>query len=221
MKRVSIPELLDSNSGTDAEVIASLADLRFFNQYFGGISTGCALLERAAPQIVRRHIQLLDVAAASGDVPSEARARLAKKGIQLDVTLLDRSVSHLRSGHQAVAGDALALPFRDESFDLVSCGLFAHHLSPDELVIFVNEALRVSRAAVLINDLIRHPLHLALALAGIPIYRSRLTRHDAPASVRCAYTVDEMRGLLQQTAAVRHQITRHYFFRMGVIAWKT
>ena len=29
-----------------------------------------------------------------------------------------------------VAGDALSLPFRDESFDLLSCNLFAHHLSP-------------------------------------------------------------------------------------------
>ena len=55
-----------------------------------------------------------------------------------------------------MAGDALALPFRDASFDLVSCNLFAHHLSPQELVRFVDEALRVCRVAVLINDLVRH-----------------------------------------------------------------
>ena len=117
-------------------------------------------------------------------------------------------------------GDALALPFRDTSFDLVGCGLFAHHLSPDQLVRFVNEALRVSRCAVLINDLIRHPTHLALVYAGVPLYRSRITRHDAPASVLQAYTPDEMREILGRTAAARVEIGRSYLFRMGVIAWK-
>ena len=102
----------------------------------------------------------------------------------------------------------------------MSCNLFAHHLSPQELVAFTNEALRVCRVAVLINDLVRHPLHMALVYAGLPLYRSRLTRHDAPASVRQAYTPVEMQALLGQTAAARVEIHRHYLFRMGVIAWK-
>ena len=119
-----------------------------------------------------------------------------------------------------MAGDALALPFRDASFDLVSCNLFAHHLSPEAIVEFATEALRVCRVAVLINDLVREPLHLSLVYAGLPLYRSRLTRHDAPASVRQAYTPDEMRDLLARTSAARVEIHRHYLFRMGVIAWK-
>ena len=121
---------------------------------------------------------------------------------------------------RAVTGDALALPFGDGTFDLVSCNLFAHHLSPREVVAFVNEALRVCRSAVLINDLVRGALHLSLVYAGLPLYRSRLTRHDAPASVRQAYTPEEMRAMLEQTRAARVEVHRHYLFRMGVIAWK-
>ena len=56
----------------------------------------------------------------------------------------------------------------------------------------MNEGLRVCRVAVLINDLVRDGLHLSLVYAGLPLYRSRLTRHDAPASVRQAYTPAEM-----------------------------
>ena len=56
-----------------------------------------------------------------------------------------------------LVADALALPFPDNSFDLVSCSLFAHHLEPAELERFTEEAWRVSRCAVLINDLVRHP----------------------------------------------------------------
>ena len=116
--------------------------------------------------------------------------------------------------------NALAIPFSEDSFDLVSCSLFTHHLSPQQVVEFVNEALRVCRRAVLINDLVRHPVHLALVFAAFPLFHSPITRHDAPASVRQSYTEPEMRALLQQTAAARVEIDRHYLFRMGAIAWK-
>ncbi|HEY6937002.1 MAG TPA: methyltransferase domain-containing protein, partial [Terriglobales bacterium] len=115
---------------------------------------------------------------------------------------------------------ARALPFADASFDLVGSNLFVHHLEPEELIHFVREGLRVCRRAVLINDLIRHPLHLFLVYAGMPLYRSRLTRHDAPASVRRAFTVEEMRAMLSRAGAARLDFSRHYLFRMGVIIWK-
>lgn len=220
MKRVVTPELLDTDSGTPAEIAGSLADLRLINRWFGGAATTSAMVEHVARKVNATTLSFLEVAAGSGDVPEVARQQLQHRGLQLETTLLDRAHSHLKNGKRAVVGDALALPFADGSFDLIGCCLFAHHLSPEQLKGFVVEALRVCRVAVLINDLIRHPLHVALIYAGYPLYRSRLTRHDAPASVRAAYTREEMRGLLQQTAAARVEIRRHYLFRMAAIAWK-
>lgn len=220
MKRIPTAELLDVDAGTQQEVTSSLADLRFINRTFGGRSTTRSMVEVVAQSTGAQELSLLEVAAASGDVPRAASKTLADRGITLKVTLLDRSATHVGNGGRSVVGDALALPFRDASFDLVSCGLFAHHLPPDEVTRFVNESLRVSRYAVLINDLIRHPLHLAMVYAGWPLYRSRLTRHDAPASVRQAYTIPEMREMLRTTTASRVDVTRHYLFRMGVIVWK-
>jgi ubiquinone/menaquinone biosynthesis C-methylase UbiE len=229
MRRVVTPELLDSDAGTPTEVADSLADLRGINKKFGGISTTQAMIEHVwkqgrtgqAPPPYGQ-FSLLEVGAGSGDVPLMARARLADKNLTLRITLLDRAGSHLSTGnnHNAVVGNALALPFAEGSFDLVSCGLFAHHLSPDEVVQFVKEGLRVCRVAVLINDLVRSPIHLALVYAAYPLYRSRLTRHDAPASVHAAYTPEEMRKLIAQTPAARVEILRHYLYRMGVIIWK-
>ncbi len=154
-------------------------------------------------------------------MPLAAPRALARKGIKLQITLMDRIWSHLPNpGPAAVAGDALHLPFRDEAYDVVSSTLFAHHLEPEELRIFACDALRVCRRAVLINDLIRSRLHLWLVYAGLPLFRSRLTWHDAPASVRRAYTLDEMRQMLQGLAAERVATSRHFLFRMGVVLWK-
>jgi ubiquinone/menaquinone biosynthesis C-methylase UbiE len=115
----------------------------------------------------------------------------------------------------------MSMPFSDSVFDLVSCSLFLHHLSPEEAVQFARESLRVCRVAVLVNDLVRHPLHLALAYAGVPIYRSRITRNDAPASVKQAYTIDEMTEFFRTGGAAQVEAHRHFLFRMGVIAWKS
>ena len=220
MRRVVIPELLDTDAGTPAEIRGSLRDLRFINTYFGGVRATTWLVAQAARHAGQRSLSLLEVAAGSGYVPERTRAVLRRRGIELHPTLLDRSPAHLNSSRPAVVGDALALPFNDASFDLVSCSLFAHHLEPEELQRFVREGLRVCRLALLINDLIRHPLHLLLVYAGLPLYRSRLTRHDAVASVRRAYTVEEMRALLGGAAASRLEFSRHYLFRMGVLVWK-
>jgi ubiquinone/menaquinone biosynthesis C-methylase UbiE len=162
----------------------------------------------------------LDVAAGAGYVPRTISERLSRQNIYLHVTLLDRAASHVGNGGCSVVGDALLLPFRDGSFDLVSSELFVHHLSPDQVVQFVKEGLRVCRRAFLINDLIRDPLHLALAYAGFPLYRSRITRNDAPASVRQAYTVEEMRGMIGQASAARMEVDTCFLYRMGVIVWK-
>lgn len=225
MKRTEIAELLDTDAGTAAEIATSFADLRRINRWFGGVATAESLVEAAFRNLNTNSLTLLEVAAGAGYVPSTVQQRMRRRGLYLDITLLDRAASHLRNGSltsatAAVVGDALALPFRDSTFDLVDCSLFTHHLSPEQVVQFAGEALRVCRSAVLINDLIRHPLHLALVYAGTPLYRGRITRHDAPASVRQAYTIAEMRGMLAKTAAARVEIRSHYLFRMGAVAWK-
>jgi ubiquinone/menaquinone biosynthesis C-methylase UbiE len=220
MERIPSPELLDGDRGTAEEIAASLADLWFINRAFGGVSTAEHLISRLAKDGSLTRISLLEVASGSGEVPKAVRKRLQRRGITLDITFLDRSRKHLNGSRNSIAADALALPFHNGSFDLVSSTLFVHHLMPDALGQFVSEALRVCRVAVVINDLIRNPLHLALVYAGLPLFRSRITRHDAIASVRQAYTEQEMRTIVENTPAVRVDVSSHYLFRMGVIAWK-
>jgi SAM-dependent methyltransferase len=221
MRRIVIPELLDDDLGTAAEIAGALRDLRRINRWFGGMRTTTALLGRVARERGCRKLSILEVGAGAGDVPLAAQRVLAEDGIRLQVTLLDRLWSHLPCGGAAsVAGDALRLPFRDGTFDVVSCSLLAHHFEPETLVNFASESLRVCRHAVLINDLIRSRLHLLLVYLGLPLFSSRITWHDAPASVRRAYTCDEMRALLADAGARKVQVSRHYLFRMGVLLWK-
>jgi hypothetical protein len=233
MQRIDAAEILDSDDCSPAEVATSMRDIGRVNRWFGGVSTTQKMVERVAQATGTKHFSLLEVAAGSGEVPRIVQRRLSQHGITLDVTLLDRASSHLPARNRAhgnpsvaetpaVVADALALPFADGAFDLVSCVLFAHHLDARQLAQFVPEGLRVSRRALLINDLIRHPLHLALVYASFPLMRSRVAWLDGLTSVRRAYVPEEMRSLITRAvpgADPRMEISRHYLFRMGVIVW--
>ena len=224
MRRVDNPELLDSDACPPEQVTKSLRDLSSINRKFGGVSTTRVLIERVAAATGKRKFSALEVAAGFGEVPKIVADHLAQQGIQLELTLLDIKRSHLLPGEHSVVADALALPFPDNAFDLVACNLFVHHLQPEAVACFAREALRVSRCAFLINDLIRHPLHLALVYAGFPLMRSYVSRRDGVVSVRRAYVQNEVREMIASAFAdvsrPRIEISRHFLFRMGVIAWK-
>lgn len=223
MRRRPTTELLDSDAGTGFEVAASMRDLRWFNRWFGGVSTVHNLLEAVIGGGCGPELSVLDVASGDGYLAQRMREEFLHQGVRLQFALLDRSTAHLppNGTMPKIAGEALRLPFQHSSFDFVLTSLFVHHLTPDDAVTFAQEALRVCRSAVLVHDLIRHPLHLLLAYAGLPFYGSRITRNDAPASVWQAYTADEMRAFFQQAGAADVEIRTHYLYRMGVIARKT
>jgi SAM-dependent methyltransferase len=215
MQRVDAPEILDSDDCSAHDAHCVLAAIGRVNRWFGGVT---------------KQLSLLEVASGLGDIPERVRLNLARRGINLQVTLLDRARSHLPAKNGTIArtpgivADALAMPFADGAFDLVSCSLFAHHLNTQQLAQFVHEGLRVSRQAVLINDLVRHPLHLGLAYAGYPIMCNRVAWLDGLTSVRRAYIPDEIRSIfasaLSAGPGATVEITRNYLFRMGVIVWK-
>lgn len=221
MKRVVIPELLDDDLGTPDEVRDSLLDLRGINQKFGGFTSFRHLIKSVARKYHRSSLELLDVAGGTGDVVSNVSQAL--NGIQLRATILDRALTHMngiREKFTRVAGDALSLPFASGSFDIVSCNLFLHHLEPEQIAVFFNEALRVARLAVIASDIRRNRFHWTAAHIGKLKYRSRLTRHDAPVSIRRAYTISEARDMAKESKASSFLVEPHYFQRFGLILWK-
>jgi len=218
MLRVVTPEILDSDDCPPQEVAASLRDIASINRKFGGVSASRSLIERVSRLTGQKHFSMLEVGAGFGEVPKLVGEQVSPLGISLATTLLDIKRSHLLTGERSVVADALALPFPDGAFDLVHCNLFVHHLEPEQVSRFVAEGLRVSRVAVLINDLVRSRIHLSLVRAAAPLLQSYVSRLDGVASVKRSYVPDEMRKFVP--TRYRVEISRHFLYRMGVIVWK-
>jgi ubiquinone/menaquinone biosynthesis C-methylase UbiE len=215
MRRELVAELLDSDSGSADEIRASLRDLDRINRWFGGVHTSARMLRRVATDAEGDRLTVLDVAAASSRVVELAAGQV---GISVDVTRLDRAPSHLE-GHAGVVGDALRLPFKDCAFDVVHSCLFLHHLRAPEAAVFLRDSLRVARCAVLVNDLRRSHLHWFSVKVASPILFSRITQHDGPASVKRAYTREELASIAEATGA-KWEMKDSFLFRFAMILWK-
>lgn len=222
MRRIPQREILDGDEIASDEAIRSLGDLRLVNRCFGGVRTTAELLRRAMQRSGLRSASVLEVAAGDGYSIAQATRQLRQERLEVDALCLDRRPLE-RDVHcceRSMAGDALDLDFAPASFDFVSCGLFLHHLAPEQVVAFIDGALRVARRAVLINDLRRSRLHLGLVHVGSRMFRSPVSRFDGLASVRQAYTPTELHDLLRQSRAAESEVRRCFLFRMAAIAWK-
>ena len=207
--RATTAELLDDLPGsvTSSELAGNLRDLRRANRYFGGARATLRALRSVACQLARTHadeITVLDLATGAGDVPLAMLAlaerehwplRVVATDMQPEVLEIAREVARPEKLTVALA-DARNLPYADASFDIVTLSLAMHHFDPQEAGQVLAEMRRVGRHALIVNDLERSlPGYAGAWLFGHLLTRNRLTRHDAPLSVRRAYTAGEALAL--------------------------
>ena len=139
---------------------------------------------------------------------------------------VDFKIDHLlymreRSQVRRVVADALRLPFRDNSFDVVTSAHFFHHLTGDENRRMLRDALRIGRRGVIVNDTRRNYIpYLFVRLLSLLRLVGPITRNDAPASILRGYTIDEVRAIAKDTGAARLEIVRVWPFRFGLLLWK-
>jgi SAM-dependent methyltransferase len=211
-RRIIKPEILDDQ--TPGAGAPSLRDLVRINRFFGGHEALRKALRLVAPA---EPFSVLDVGAASGD-----SARVIRRAYpQAHVTSLDYKLHHVRSAPEPrVVADAFRLPFRPASFDIVHCSLFLHHFEDDAVVALLQSFGEVARAAVVVNDLERHPL----AYFFLPWTRSILrwdpiTVHDGPISVQAAFLESELRDLAVKAGLwqIRTRVHRPAF-RIALVA---
>ena len=170
---------------------------------------------------------MLDVCCGSGDVVRAVVRDAGRRRVAMTATGLDRSAHMLEIARrrtppeirlQFALGDALALPFVDAAFDIVTCNLALHHFEPDAAHRVLRELRRVARHLPLVCDLRRsRPAYAAALMWSRLVSRNRLTRHDAPLSVRRAYTARELHALAAGAGWRAPRVRHEAFFRMTLI----
>lgn len=216
---------MDDFSIADRRLERALEDLRWANRWLGGYATSLSALRPALCD----GMTLLDLGTGVADFPEELVRWADRRGCEVEVVAVDanpatvqyaraaldrRLPARLRSQIRVEVGDALHLPYGDESFDVVLAALFLHHLDEEEAVCLLREMQRLARKGLAVHDLHRHPVaYYGLRAIGALTQASEMFRHDGPISVLRGFRRGELRSLAEAAGLDCFTIRWHWAFR--------
>ena len=213
------PEVMDQPGLDPAEHARALNGLRRIN----AISRCSAGLFHSIQALAIRQpetpLRVLELACGGGDTAIDLALMAQRQGLELEIQACDFNPEAVRIA-RANAGkrnakltffsaDALSETIDDESFDVVFCTLFTHHLDDSDVERLLARMARRARRLVLVNDLIRSRLGYVMAWTGTRLLsRSWVVHTDGPLSVRAAFRPAEIMALARRAGLEGVQLHR-------------
>jgi len=203
-----------------AEINSCLDAITRLNGLFGGRWLTLHHVQRLLLSLpADRAVTVLDVGAGAADIPVTLVRWARRRGRELRVIALDRGRATLdyarayTAGYPEITlvqGDALALPVRAESVDIVISAMTLHHLGPEEATRYLAEIDRAARRGWIVNDLVRGRLaHALVRLLTRLFTRSAMARHDGPLSILRSYTPREVTALCERAGLFDVRVAHH------------
>jgi SAM-dependent methyltransferase len=211
-------EILDDPSVDPAIRARSIDDVTRSNQFLGGLRAAAAAFEAVLPRLGDTAV-VLDVGTGLADIPARLRVVARANGRTIRTIGVDEAYSLLHADRSrldvAVCANALELPFRDHSIDVVMCSQILHHFDDAGAERFLREMNRVARHAVIVADLRRSWIAAAgFWLISFPLRFHRVTRHDGVVSVLRGFTAHDLRHLIHRATGAAPTVERRLGWRL-------
>ena len=201
-------EMMDRPSSF-GELAGALRAITQLNRFFGGRRLTLRHVRRLLAALpADKLVTVLDVGAGAADIPVALVRWARRAGRRIRVLALDRDGGTLTYARRytaaypeitTVQGDALALPVRPGSVDVVISAMTLHHLQPEEAVRYLAEIDAASRIGWLVNDLVRGRVAHRLVWVATRVFsRNAMARHDGPMSILRSYTPPEVVALCEK-----------------------
>ncbi|MDQ4120881.1 MAG: methyltransferase domain-containing protein [Acidobacteriota bacterium] len=217
-------ELIDTGDYTPEEYEGCLRELRRINRWLGDQR---ALEETLLREIERKNLKqftVLDVGAGSGEL-LRVIARFARKsgrksqlcGLELNSRSAEAILEESKDFTEicSIRGDALRLPFTDNSFDYAICSLFTHHFADEKVIEILSEMQRVASRKIFAIDLHRdRRAYFFYTTIGKIFLHNRLIRHDGALSILRSFVPEELESLGKQAGLEKVSVTKHFPARL-------
>jgi ubiquinone/menaquinone biosynthesis C-methylase UbiE len=216
-------EMMDSPDNPRDLLEDDLRNLRIINRYLGNYRAVLGGLARLIEEQKLTQFSLLDVGTGSADIPALIASWARRHHLTAQLIGLDPEPVTLRAAVKQtrdypeiglVRGDGRALPLASDAVDFVLSSQMLHHFSEDDIIHLLRDWSRVARRAIIVSDLIRHPVaYYGIRLLTRVFTRNIMTRTDGPLSVERAFTLKEWRELFERAGIGPFRIFPTFPFR--------
>jgi len=226
-KRSEEKELMDDLDCSGEELEQTLRELKTINRWLGGnhvTTDGLAKIMNRRPQASYR---IADIGCGGGDMIGIMNRWAKSRNLTADFLGIDANrniielakvrlseVTNVRWRVQNVFDPT----FSQEKVDLVTCTLFTHHFTDQELVELIRAFRSKASLGIVINDLHRHwfAFHSIRILTGI-FSKSHMVRNDASLSVLRSFKKADWERILRAAGIESFEIRWFWAFRWQVL----
>jgi 2-polyprenyl-3-methyl-5-hydroxy-6-metoxy-1,4-benzoquinol methylase len=220
-------EIMDDLECNGPILEQTLRELKTINRWLGGNQVTTLGLERLIRQNPQSQYEITDIGCGGGDM-IRVMAEWAKANrISIEFTGLDANSNIIEfakerqsdlSGIRWEIQNVFSTEFETEKADLVTCTLFTHHFTDEELVLLLKAMKLKSKLGIVINDLHRHPLaYYSIKMLTRLFSRSPMVQHDAPLSVLRSFSKEDWEKILSLAGIGNYQIRWFWAFRWQII----
>lgn len=227
-QRSTEPELMDNEPVSFAEFDACLRQLRIINIFTLAYRPTLRWFSHLYKQgQLKDGSTVLDVGSGHGDMLRRLSNWAAARRLRLDLVGVDLNplsklsaerVTLQSQGIDFITGNVFSFA-PEQKIDYIISSLFTHHLTDEQLVEFIRWMDHRAGLGWFINDLHRHPIPYYFIKSIVRLLScNRLIRHDAPVSVARAFTVCDLKKLLEAAEIPAHRVSIrwHFPFRYAV-----
>ena len=221
-KRAWLPEKMDDLHLEEKELKRALADIRRVNRLLGGHAASLSGLQPYLSHADPRPLKLVDLGCGDGAFLRVLATRCRSLGIKAELIGWDMNPKSLEMALNASTGfpeiryechnvlDFPALPGNS----LVVCNLFLHHFNDQDIVCLLRNWIQQRPLSIVINDLHRHSLaYYLFRLFGAIFMKSGVARHDGAASIRRAFSKNDIMRIMAELPDTTSSIRWRWAFR--------
>lgn len=215
-------ELLDRDDIPFADIARNMQELDTINTWLGGHQITVRGFRKLLGE--KKQVHVCEIGSGGGDNLRaiqrwchKHRVKARFTGIDIKPSCLDYARTHWRGGQvDWICADYKDVRFTDKP-DIIFSSLFCHHFTDNELKHMMLWMQAHCKTGFFINDLHRHSLaeHSIRWITRL-FSSSYLVKHDAPMSVRRAFSRDDWKKIFQGTG-MQPSIRWRWAFRWLII----
>ena len=220
-------EIMD-DLDVDGDVLQqTLKELRIINRLLGGNHVTTNGLEFLTEKSKEREYTIADIGCGGGDMIKVMAAWAEKNNLKCHFIGIDANPHTIEMAKKNLsdlsdisfeAQNVFSDEFKKEKVDIITCTLFTHHFTDQELIYLLDVFRTKARLGIIINDLHRHPLayYSIRILTGL-FSKSDMVKNDGPLSVLRGFKLSEIQDILSKAQLKPHKIRWNWAFRWQII----
>jgi 2-polyprenyl-3-methyl-5-hydroxy-6-metoxy-1,4-benzoquinol methylase len=220
--RTDKEELMDDFSIGGDLLRDTLDKLENINRWLGGnLMTVKSLKKVLKNHPKEQELIIADIGCGHGDILRDVAKFGRKNGYKMKLIGMDANPTAIAYANELSADfpelsfkteDIFSEKFKNRKFDVVLATLFLHHFKEVQLVSFLENTLKQTKIAVVVNDLHRHKLAYYLFMLLSVFIKNKMIIEDGLTSVLRGFKRNDLE-IISKKIKVKAQISWKWAFR--------